>query len=86
MSARGTRNADPVEDLTERGGVHGPHRSARSRHGAPVRERSGRGAGAAPATPTGAQAHVQQYTSCENLSTDPNDSRVPLSGFIGAGE
>ncbi|WP_051774344.1 hypothetical protein [Streptomyces sp. NRRL S-237] len=44
------------------------------------------GAGAAPATLAGAQAHVQQYTSCENLSTDPNDSRVPLSGFIGAGD
>ncbi|MER7825565.1 hypothetical protein ABTX85_23740 [Streptomyces sp. NPDC096097] len=43
-------------------------------------------AGPAPATPAGAQAHVQQYTSCENLSTDPNDSRVPLSGFIGAGD
>ncbi|MFB6820413.1 hypothetical protein ACFCXA_02325 [Streptomyces virginiae] len=42
--------------------------------------------GAAPATLVGAQAHVQQYTSCENLSTDPNDSRVPLSGFIGAGD
>ncbi|MFE9477423.1 hypothetical protein ACFYNM_02325 [Streptomyces spororaveus] len=43
-------------------------------------------AGPAPATLAGAQAHVQKYTSCENLSTDPNDRRVPLSGFIGAGD
>ncbi|MCX5376286.1 hypothetical protein [Streptomyces sp. NBC_00091] len=43
-------------------------------------------AGSAPATLAGAQAHVQKYTSCENLSTDPNDRRVALSGFIGAGD
>lgn len=57
--------------------------SASARGAAPA---SPTAAGAEPATLAGAQAHVQQYTSCENLSTDPNDSRVPLSGFIGAGD
>lgn len=47
-------------------------------------------AASAPASPAatlaGAQAHVQRYTSCENLSADPNDGRVPLSGYIGPGD
>ncbi|MGE7387555.1 hypothetical protein ACQKM2_18935 [Streptomyces sp. NPDC004126] len=42
-------------------------------------------AGAAPATLAEAQAYVQKYTSCEDLSSDPNDSRVNLNGFTPAG-
>ncbi|WP_042801643.1 hypothetical protein [Streptomyces sp. C] len=42
-------------------------------------------AGAAPATLAEAQAYVQKYASCENLSSDPNDSRVNLDGYTPVG-
>ncbi|MEU3914268.1 hypothetical protein [Streptomyces sp. NPDC029721] len=41
-------------------------------------------AGAAPATLTEAQAYVQKYTSCDNLSTGPAD-RVNLAGYAPVG-
>ncbi|MCX5194755.1 hypothetical protein OOK31_12745 [Streptomyces sp. NBC_00249] len=51
----------------------------------PAAQASPAGKGAAPASLAEAQAYVQKYTSCENLSTDPNDSRVNLAGYIPVG-
>ncbi|MFD0359669.1 hypothetical protein ACFVHW_38935 [Streptomyces sp. NPDC127110] len=42
---------------------------------------AGTGTGAAPATLAEAQAYIRKYTPCEDLSSDPNDSRVNLSGY-----
>ncbi|MEU9717080.1 hypothetical protein [Streptomyces sp. NPDC047976] len=42
---------------------------------------AGTGTGAAPATLAEAQAYLRKYTSCEDLSSDPNDSRVNLTGY-----
>ncbi|WP_405979005.1 hypothetical protein [Streptomyces sp. NBC_00158] len=52
---------------------------------APTATAAGAGAGAAPATLAEAQAYVQKYTSCEDLSSDPNDSRVNLNGYTPVG-
>ncbi|GLX17926.1 hypothetical protein [Streptomyces lavendulae] len=40
---------------------------------------------AAPATLAEAQAYVRKYTPCENLITDPKDSRVNLTGYTPVG-
>ncbi|KUN91512.1 hypothetical protein [Streptomyces resistomycificus] len=46
----------------------------------------GAGAGAGADTLEQAQAYVQRYASCERMSTDPKDGRLPLTEFTAVGK
>ncbi|MCY0959871.1 hypothetical protein [Streptomyces sp. H27-H5] len=44
------------------------------------------GKGSAAVTLAGARRYVGQFTGCDDLSGQPWDTRLPLTGFVGVGE